>query len=251
MMVGNWQVSRTSWSSPLNVLQLIGQTKVRVGPKGRALHSGFARREPSSRVSGSKSRRSFGARRTAMSASPRRSKTARWFAGASIWSRHSWCSIAYRRTARRAGSFPQLPSASRVLLLTVLFWPIAWFARRRIPRCDRNQRQLTACLQKRRVGCRSLVLLILIGWAIHGRGPVRQHREFVGQVRCSAVAAADRGRRSLSSAPSSLRAGMRGSPGATVVGGRRRCGMRSSSFRRCVLLYVALTFNLISMTVKY
>src|SRR6187551_324649 len=34
LMAGNWQVSRTAFSNPIAVLQLISQTKVGVGPKG-------------------------------------------------------------------------------------------------------------------------------------------------------------------------------------------------------------------------
>ena len=37
LMAGNWQVSRTAWSNPITVLQLISQTKVAVGPKGGLL----------------------------------------------------------------------------------------------------------------------------------------------------------------------------------------------------------------------
>ena len=187
MMAGNWQVSRTALQqlrSPC--CSSSAQTKVAVGPKGGLLipellgANKLPRRVGRDRaVRLAREGRARPARRAGR-------RTARWSAGASACSRPSWCSIACRRIVRRAGSCRLLRVSLGVLLLTVLFWPIGWFARRTLPRDDPARRHRAARLQVDAlgiVGCRARHRRL----GGDDRRAVRQPRKPVGHVRCDAV----------------------------------------------------------------
>jgi hypothetical protein len=129
-MVGNWQVSRTSWSSPLNVLQLISQTKVAVGPKGGLLIPELLADNKLPRewveIAPFVWREKGG--HDLLAAKVENGKVVRWSFGLL-----GPFMVFDRVPAHRSSSWI-LPSACvslGVLLLTVLFWPIGWFARRR------------------------------------------------------------------------------------------------------------------------
>jgi len=130
LMVGNWQVSRTSWSSPLNVLQLISQTKVTLGPKGGLLIPELLGDNKLPReweeIAPFVWREKGG--HDLLAAKVENGKVVRWSFGLL-----GPFMVFDRVPAHRSSSWI-LPAASvslGVLFLTVLFWPIGWFARRK------------------------------------------------------------------------------------------------------------------------
>ena len=129
MMAGNWQVSRTAWSNPIAVLNLIGQTKVAVGPKGGLLIPELlgANKLPREweEIAPFVWREKGG--HDLLAAKVENGKVVRWSFGLL-----APFMVFDRVPAHRSSSWI-MPAASvslGVLLLTVLFWPIAWFARR-------------------------------------------------------------------------------------------------------------------------
>ena len=130
MMAGNWQVSRTAWSNPIAVLQLIGQTKVTLGPKGGLLIPELLGANQLPReweeIAPFVWREKGG--HDLLAAKVENGKVVRWSFGLL-----APFMVFDRVPAHRSSSWI-MPAASvslGVLLLTVLFWPIAWFARRK------------------------------------------------------------------------------------------------------------------------
>ena len=130
LMAGNWQVSRTAWSNPIAVLNLIGQTKVGVGPKGGLLIPELlgANKLPREweEIAPFVWREKGGHDLLA-------AQGQRW-QGGPLELRPARPFMVFDRVPAHRSSSWILPAASvslGVLLLTVLFWPIAWFARRR------------------------------------------------------------------------------------------------------------------------
>jgi CubicO group peptidase (beta-lactamase class C family) len=248
MMVGNWQVSRTSWSSPLNLLQLIGQTKVSVGPKGGLLVPDLpgANGQPREweEIAPFVWREKGGHERLA--AQVKDGKVVRW----------SFDLIApfmvFDRVPAHRSSAWILPVSSAslfVVLMTFLFWPIAWFARRRyratIPIAG------TALRAYKWTRWASLiVVLVIASWA-------------------AMIAALFGSLENLSGTFDTLLLllqviGLVAFIGAVVTAGWNawltwRDGRRWAAktwntlilVSALVLLYVAFTFNLVSMTVQY
>ena len=248
MMVGHWQVSRTSWSSPMNVLQLIGQTKVGVGPKGGLLIPDLLGANQLPReweeIAPFVWREKGGHERIA--ARVEKGKVVRW----------SFDLIApfmvFDRVPAHRSSGWLMPASSvsvAILLLTVLFWPIAWFARRRY----RAVMPLTGTALRAYKWTRwaSLaVILVVVGWA-------------------AMIAALFSNLENLSGTFDTLLwllqlVGLIAFLGAVVAAGWNawltfRDGRRWTAktwntliaVSALVMLYVAFTFNLVSMTVKY
>ena len=130
MMAGNWQVSRTACSNPIAVLQLISQTKVAVGPKGGLLIPELLAANKLPReweeIAPFVWREKGG--HDLLAAKVENGKVVRWSFGLL-----GPFMVFDRVPAHRSSSW-LLPAASvglGVLLLTVLFWPIGWFARRK------------------------------------------------------------------------------------------------------------------------
>jgi CubicO group peptidase (beta-lactamase class C family) len=129
MMAGNWQVSRTAFSNPIAILQLIGQTKVAVGPKGllipELLGANNLPREWEE-IAPFVWREKGG--HDLLAAKVKDGQVVRWSFGLL-----GPFMVFDRVPASRSSSW-LLPAASvaiGVLFLTVLFWPIGWFARRK------------------------------------------------------------------------------------------------------------------------
>jgi CubicO group peptidase (beta-lactamase class C family) len=248
MMVGSWQVSRTSWSSPMNVLQLISQTKVAVGPKGGLLIPDLlgANRLPREweEIAPFVWREKGGHERIAAQVAD--GKVVRW-----SFDLIAPFMVFDRVPAHRSSSW-LMPASSIsvvILLLTVLFWPIAWFARRRyraaIPLAG------TALRAYKWTRWASLaVVLVIVGWA-------------------SMIAALFANLENLSGTFDTLLwllqlIGLVAFIGAVVIAawnlwltwrdGRRWTAKTWNTLifvSALVLLYVAFTFKLVSMTVKY
>lgn len=130
LMAGNWQVSRTSWSSSMAVLQLIGQTKVTANAKGGLLVPDLlgANKLPREweEIAPFVWREKGGHERIA--AQVENGQVVRWsfnlVAPFMVFDRVP--------THRSAGWLMPFASVSLiVLVITVLFWPIGWYARRR------------------------------------------------------------------------------------------------------------------------
>ena len=163
MMSGNLQVSRTAWSSPIAVLQLIGQTKVAVGPKGGLLIPELlgANKLPREweEIAPFVWREKGG--HDLLAAKVENGKVVRWSFGLLA------PFMVFDRVPAHRSSGWIMPAASvslGVLLLTVLFWPIGWFARRRykatIPIAG------TALRAYKWTRWASLfVLIVIVGWA--------------------------------------------------------------------------------------
>jgi CubicO group peptidase (beta-lactamase class C family) len=130
MMAGNWQVSRTAWSNPIAVLNFISQTKVAIGPKGGLLIPELLAANKLPReweeIAPFVWREKGG--HDLLAAQVKDGKVVRWSFGLL-----APFMVFDRVPAHRSSSW-LMPAASvsvGVLLLTVLFWPIAWFARRK------------------------------------------------------------------------------------------------------------------------
>jgi len=248
LMVGNWQVSRTSWSSPLNLLQLISQTKLRVGPKGGLFSpdllgpNGRPREwvEISPFVWQEKNGHEH------LAAKVENGKVVRW-----SFDLIAPFMVFDRVPASRSATWlvPACVVGLGVLVLTVLFWPVAWFERRRFHSTIAiGGTALRAYSATRWVS--TLVLLVLIGWTI-------------------AISILFGNIENLSGKFDWLLwmlqiVGAIAFIGAVVIAGWNawltwRDGRRWPAkvwnvlifLGALVLLYVAFTFNLISMTVKY
>jgi len=129
LMAGNWQVSRTAFSNPIAVLQLISQTKVTVGPKGLLIPELLsANNQPREweEIAPFVWREKGG--HDLLAAKVENGQVVRWSFGLL-----GPFMVFDRVPASRSSSW-LLPAASvaiGVLFLTVLFWPIGWFARRK------------------------------------------------------------------------------------------------------------------------
>jgi hypothetical protein len=130
LMAGNWQVSRTAWSNPISVLNLISQTKVAVGPKGGLLIPELLAANKLPRewqeIAPFVWREKGG--HDLLAAKVENGKVVRWSFGLL-----GPFMVFDRVPAHRSSSWllPAFSISVAVLLLTVLFWPIAWFARRK------------------------------------------------------------------------------------------------------------------------
>lgn len=247
LMAGNWQVSRTSWSNPMKVLQLIGQTKVAVGPKGLLIPDLLgANKLPREweEIAPFVWREKNGHERIA--AQVENGQVVRW-----SFDLVAPFMVFDRVPASRSSSWilPLAGTGLGILLLTVLFWPIGWYARRRyratIPLAG------TALRAYKWTRWASLfVVLIIVGWALL-IGALFSNLEnlsgifdtwllllqiiglvvFVGAALVTAWNA-----------------------WLTWRDGRRWTAKTWNTLvaaSSLVLLYVAFTFNLVSMTVKY
>src|SRR6186713_1363900 len=129
LMAGNWQVSRTAFSNPIAILQLVSQTKVAVGPKGLLIPELLsANNQPRQweEIAPFVWREKGG--HDLLAAKVKDGQVVRWSFGLL-----GPFMVFDRVPAHRSSSW-LLPAASvaiGVLLLTVLFWPIGWFARRK------------------------------------------------------------------------------------------------------------------------
>jgi CubicO group peptidase (beta-lactamase class C family) len=129
LMAGNWQVSRTAFSSPIAILQLISQTKVVVGPKGLLIPELLsANNQPRQweEIAPFVWREKGG--HDLLAAKVENGKVVRWSFGL------LGPFMVFDRVPASRSSTWLLPAASvaiGVLFLTVLFWPIGWFARRK------------------------------------------------------------------------------------------------------------------------
>src|SRR5688572_24953518 len=162
LMAGNWQVSRTAFSNPIAILQLISQTKVAVGPKGGLLIPELLGNNKLPRewveIAPFVWREKGG--HDLLAAKVENGQVVRWSFGLL-----GPFMVFDRVPASRSSSW-LLPAASiafGVLLLTLLFWPIGWFARRRYRAAFPLSG--TALRGYRWTRWASLgVVLVLIGW---------------------------------------------------------------------------------------
>ena len=232
----------------MNVLQLIGQTKVGVGPKGGLLIPDLLGANQLPRewdeIAPFVWREKGGHERIA--AKVENGKVVRWSFGL------LGPFMVFDRVPTHRSSSWLMPAASvslGVLFLTVLFWPIAWFARRRY----RAAMPLTSTALRAYKWTRwaSLaVILVVVGWA-------------------AMIAALFSNLENLSGTFDTLLwllqlVGLIAFLGAVVAAGWNawltfRDGRRWTAktwntliaVSALVMLYVAFTFNLVSMTVKY
>lgn len=248
MMVGNWQVSRTSWSNPLNALQLLSQTKVRVGPKGRLfvpdLKGANGRPREWIEIEPFVWRDRNGHERLA--AKVENGRVVRW-----SFDLIAPFMVFDRVPASRSATWivPAAVVSLTVLLLTVLFWPIAWFERRRFhSTLAIGGNALRAYRAARLVS--ALVLLVLIGWAITISVMFADIENLSGKLDVVLWLLQIVG--AIAFIGAVVIAGWNG--WLTWRDGRRwpaRVWNALVFVSALVLLYVAFTFNLLSMTVRY
>jgi hypothetical protein len=130
LMAGNWQVSRTAFSNPIAILQLISQTKVAVGPKGELVIPDLlaANKLPNKweEIAPFVWREKGG--HDLLAAKVKDGKVVRWSYGLL-----GPFMVFDRVPASRSSSWllPAACLAIGVVFLTLLFWPIGWFARRK------------------------------------------------------------------------------------------------------------------------
>jgi hypothetical protein len=248
MMVGNWQVSRTSWSNPMMMLQLIGQTKVALGPKGGLLIPDLLGANHLPReweeIAPFLWHEKGGHERIV--AKVENGQVVRW-----SFDLVAPFMVFDRVPAHRSSSWinPAASVSFAVLLLTVLFWPIAWFARRRyratFPLAGNSLRAYKATRWTSLV-----VFLVIAGWG-------------------AVIAALFSNLENLSGTFDTMLwllqiIGLIAFIGGAVAAGWNawltwRDGRRWPAkiwnsliaVSSLVMLYVAFTFNLVSMTVKY
>jgi len=247
-MVGNWQVSRTAFSNPIAVLQLISQTKVGLTPKGGLLIPEIlgANKLPREweEIAPFVWREKGG--HDLLAAKVKDGKVVRWSFGLL-----GPFMVFDRVPAHRSSSWimPAACVGLGVLLLTVLFWPIGWFARRKyraaIPLAG------TALRAYKWTRWASLaVVLVLVGWmAIIGAlfanlentagafDALMMVLQVVGLITFIGAA---------------LISGW--NAWLTWRDGRKWTAKLWNSLlavSACVILYVAFTFKLLSMTVNY
>ncbi len=247
LMAGNWQVSRTAFSNPIAVLQLISQTKVAVGPKGLLIPELLsANNQPRQweEIAPFVWREKGG--HDLLAAKVENGQVVRWSFGLL-----GPFMVFDRVPASRSSSW-LLPAASvafGVLLLTVLFWPIGWFVRRKY----RATFPLsgTALRGYKWTRWASLaVVLVLVGWmAIIGAlfanlentaGAFDAFMLILQVVGLIAFLAAI--------AITGWNAWLTWREGRKWTAKTWNTLIAVSS---CVLLYVAFTFKLVSMTVNY
>jgi CubicO group peptidase (beta-lactamase class C family) len=248
LMAGNWQVSRTAFSNPIAVLQLIGQTKVTVGPKGGLLIPELlgANKLPREweEIAPFVWREKGG--HDLLAAKVENGRVVRWSFGLL-----APFMVFDRVPAHRSSSW-LIPASSiglAVLVLTVLFWPIAWFARRRyratFPLAGRALRAY-----KWTRWASLAVVLVLVGWmAMIGALFANLENlagafdaflmilQIVGLIAFIAAVAITGWNAWL-----------------TWRDGRKwtaKIWNTLIAVSSCVLLYVAFTFKLVSMTVNY
>jgi CubicO group peptidase (beta-lactamase class C family) len=248
LMVGNWQNSRTSWTNPINVIQLIGQTKVALGPKGGLLIPDLLGANHLPRewqeIKPFVWREKGGHERIAAQVVD--GKVVRW----------SFDLVApfmvFDRVPTHRSSAWIMPAASVglvVLVLTLLVWPIAFFVRRKY-RATFPLAGSALRAWKWTRWASLLVVLVIVGWT-------------------AMIAALFGNLENLSGTFDALLwvlqiVGLVAFVGAVLISawnawltwrdGRRwkaklwNTLLVASSF---VLMYVAFTFKLVSLTVKY
>jgi CubicO group peptidase (beta-lactamase class C family) len=247
LMAGNWQVSRTAFSNPIAVLQLISQTKVAVGPKGLLIPELLgANNQPRQweEIAPFVWREKGG--HDLLAAKVKDGKVIRWSFGLL-----GPFMVFDRVPASRSSSW-LLPAASvafGVLLLTVLFWPIGWFARRKY----RGTFPLTGTALRGYKWTRwaSLaVVLVLVGWMAMIAALFANLENTAGAFDAFMLILQIVGLIAFISAVAitSWNAWL------TWRDGRKWTAKTWNSLiavSSCVLLYVAVTFKLVSMTVNY
>src|SRR5262245_5359592 len=248
LMAGNWQVSRTAFSSPIAILQLVSQTKVAVGAKGELVIPELlaANKQPRQweEIAPFVWREKGG--HDLLAAKVENGQVVRWSFGLL-----GPFMVFDRVPASRSSSW-LLPAASvaiGVLLLTVLFWPIGWFARRKyratFPLAG------TALRAYKWTRWASLaVVLVLVGWmvviqALFGSlentagtfDALMMALQVIGLIAFAAAAVITLWNASL-----------------TWRDGRKWTAKLWNTLlaaSACVVLYVAFTFKLVAMTVNY
>ncbi len=248
LMAGNWQVSRTAFSNPIAILQLIGQTKVAVGPKGGLLIPELlgANKLPREweEIAPFVWREKGG--HDLLAAKVEDGKVVRWSFGLL-----APFMVFDRVPAHRSSSWimPAASLAIGVLLLTVLFWPIGWFARRKY----RATFPLsgTALRAYKWTRWASLaVVLVIVGWAAMIGALFANLENLAGAFDALLWVLQIAGLVSFI-----------GAVGITAWNawltwrdGRKWTAKTWNSLiavSALVMLYVAFTFNLLSMTVNY
>jgi CubicO group peptidase (beta-lactamase class C family) len=248
LMAGNWQVSRTAFSNPIAVLQLIGQTKVTVGPKGGLLIPELL--GPNKQPREWEEIAPFVWRERGghdlLAAKVENGRVVRWSFGLL-----APFMVFDRVPAHRSSSW-LIPAASigaTVLLLTVLFWPIAWFARRKY----RATFPLTGSALRAYKWTRwaSLaVVLVLVGWMAIIGALFANLENLAGAFDAFLMMLQIAGLIAFIAAV--LVTGW--NAWLTWRDGRKWTAKTWNTLiavSSCVLLYVAFTFKLVSMTVNY
>jgi CubicO group peptidase (beta-lactamase class C family) len=247
MMAGNWQVSRTAFSNPIAILQLVGQTKVAVGPKGLLIPELLgANKLPREweEIAPFVWREKGG--HDLLAAKVENGQVVRWSFGL------LGPFMVFDRVPGHRSSSWLLPAASvaiGVLFLTVLFWPIGWFARRKYRAAFPLAGTPLRAYKWTRWSSLAVVL-VLVGWmAIIGAlfanlentagafDTFMMVLQVVGLVVFVAAVAI-----------TGYNAWLTWRDGRKWTAKTWNTLIALSS---CVLLYVAVTFKLVSMTVNY
>jgi len=248
LMVGNWQVSRTAFSNPIAVLQLIGQTKVTLGAKGELLIPELLAANKLPRqweeIAPFVWREKGG--HDLLAAKVENGQVVRWSFGL------LGPFMVFDRVPAHRSSAWLLPAASvaiGVLFLTLLFWPIGWFARRKyratFPLAG------TALRAYKWTRWASLaVVLVLVGWMVIIGALFANLENTSGTFDAFMLVLQVVGLIAFIAAV--VIAGW--NAWLTWRGGRRwtaKVWNTLIALSACVVLYVAFTFKLLSMTVNY
>jgi hypothetical protein len=248
LMAGNWQVSRTAFSNPIAVLQLIGQTKVAVGPKGGLLIPELLGANNLPReweeIAPFVWREKGG--HDLLAAKVENGRVVRWSFGLL-----GPFMVFDRVPAHRSSSW-LVPAASigiGVLFLTVLSWPIAWFVRRKyratLPLAG------TALRAYKWTRWASLaVVLVLVGWMAMIGALFANLENLAGAFDAILLILQIVGLIAFIAAVviTGWNAWLTWRDGRKWTAKTWNTLIAASS---CVLLYVAFSFKLVSMTVNY
>ncbi len=248
LMAGNWQVSRTAFSSPLAILQLIGQTKVAVGPKGELVVPEVlgANKLPRQweEIAPFVWREKGG--HDLLAAKVKDGQVVRWSFGL------LGPFMVFDRVPAHRSSAWLLPAASvglGVLLLTVLFWPIGWFARRKYRAAFPLAGSALRAYKWTRWASLA-VLLVLAGWMVVIGALFANLENTAGAFDAFMMVLQVAGLVAFIAAVviTGWNAWLTWRDGRKWTAKTWNTLIAASSL---VLLYVAFTFNLVSMTVNY
>lgn len=164
MMAGLWQNSRREDNGFVSVLNLIGQTKVSVGPKGELVIPSLTglNGRPREWVEVAPFMWQDKDSHDRLAAQVVNGKVMRW-----SFDELSPFMVFDRVPASQSGSWlkPALYASLGILLLTLLYWPASWYIRRRYKSAPSVSGRALQAYRATRIAA-GLDLLVMTGWAV-------------------------------------------------------------------------------------